>query len=108
METNFNQLCVWPATIVGENNVKEFTEFMKDTFGVNVKYECEVKTLPGDGEEGGRNDVFFYISNEDVPRFAIGRLDYGIRWYEDVLSNEKDRLYPSEIYSKYKNTWREA
>jgi hypothetical protein len=38
-------------------------------------------------------------------KFAIPRLNMGIRWYEDVLGNGGDKLYPTEILEKYEKTW---
>ena len=101
----FSQLCVWPGTLVGKDNIEDFEDFFKNEMGVRVKFMEEVKTLPGDGGEGGRNDVLFYIHDEDVGKFAVPRLRMGIRWWEDVLDNEKDKLYPQEIYKKYPKTW---
>ena len=88
----YNQLCVWPATIVGEEDKKEFIDFMKDTFDVRVKYYTEVLTNPDideDGNEvedtGGRNDLLFHVHDDDISKFAVNRLTYGIRWWEDVI-----------------------
>ena len=106
----FSQVCVWPGTIVGAKKVDEFVEFMKKNFGVRVKYFEEIKTAPDikNGhpvpKTGGRNDVFFAVHTTDIPKFAVARLQYGIRWIEDVLANEKGTsVYPASV-RKYK-TW---
>jgi len=44
--SKFNQLCVWEATIVGDDLIKDFTKFFKEEMGVRVKFSEEVKTLP--------------------------------------------------------------
>lgn len=89
----YKQLCVWPGTIVGLDKKGEFESFMFDEFKVRVKYECEVLTKPyfDEGgkvipETGGRNDLFFYLHNNDISKFAIQRLSMGIRWWEDCVS----------------------
>ena len=110
MKKEFNQLCVWPGTVVGDSKKvqEDFVKFFKDELGVTVKYETEVKTLPDTPEcteTGGRNDIFFYIADDDISKFAIPRLNMGIRWYEDVLSNGGDKLYPTEVLEKYEKTW---
>lgn len=104
---NFNQLCVWEGTVVGADEVKTFEDWVQSEFGVRAKYSEEVLTLPTPGEEGtgGRNDLFFCIHDEDVSKFAIARLVYGIRWWEDVLGNGNEDLYPQEILEKYPKTW---
>ena len=103
----FNQLCVWSGTIVGVDQIKDFEKFMLDDIGVRVKYETEIKTLPTDGEPdtGGRNDLFFYIHDDDIMKFAVPRLSMGIRWWEDVLSNGGGVLYKQEVLTKYPKTW---
>ncbi len=58
-------------------------------------------------ETGGRHDVFFAVHNDDVMRFAIPRLQMGIRWIEDVLENEaretEHSIYPERV--KEYRTW---
>jgi len=102
---DFTQVCVWPGTVVGQDKIVDFEEFMKKTFDTRIKYIEEIKTFPGDGGEGGRNDIFFSVHNEDVAKFAVPRLSYGIRWIEDVLSPENyhDPIYPPKVF-EYK-TW---
>ena len=109
MEGKFNQLCVLQGCLMPEGGAKELESFFKDEMGVTVKFETEVKTLPDPGDlgmkTGGRNDIFFYIADDDIMKFAVPRLQMGIRWYEDVLSNGGGKLYPTEVLEKYEKTW---
>jgi|LauGreDrversion4_2_1035121.scaffolds.fasta_scaffold1294733_2 hypothetical protein len=103
----FNQLCVWEGTLVGKEEIKSFEKFFKNEMNVRVKYMEEIETLPTPGEPntGGRNDVFFYVHDDDIPKFAIPRLSLGIRWWEDVLGNGNGVLYSQEVLTKYPKTW---
>ena len=107
----FNQLCVMEGTTFPEGGVKEFHQFFKDEFDVRVKFENQVKTLPDmqDGEPvpetGDRNDLFFYIHNDDIGKFAVPRLQMGIRWWEDVLGNGNGKLYDNDVLEAYPNKW---
>ena len=117
MSKKFSQVCVWPGTVIGNDKIKEFVKFMKDEFGVRVKYLEEISTLPDvkDGETvkgtGGRNDIFFSVHNDDISKFAVPRLRAGIRWIEDVLASVnggltedgKPTIYPERVL-EYK-TW---
>ena len=105
MESQFNQLCVWPGTVVGKDEITALEAFFKDEMGVTIKYETEVITLPDETGPGGRNDLFFYIADDDISKFAVPRLSMGIRWYEDVLGNGGGKLYPTEVLEKYEKTW---
>ena len=108
MENQFNQLCVLQGTMMPEGGSKELEEFFKKEMGVTVKFETEVETLPDTPEcteTGGRNDLFFYIADDDIGKFAVPRLSMGIRWYEDVLGNGGGKLYPTEVLEKYEKTW---
>jgi hypothetical protein len=110
---NFTQLCVWEGILLGGFTTQEFENWMFDNFGARIKYETELKTLPdldkyGNAipETGGRNDVFFYAHAEDIPKFAVLRLQARIRWWEDVVKyNDNSHLYPKEILDKYELTW---
>jgi len=102
----YQQVCVWPGTLVGAENVQAFVKFMDDDFGTRVLYLEEIETLPDEenGEPvpdtGGRNDLFFAVHNDDVGRFAVQRLMAGIRWIEDVLSeiNYHSPIYPERVF----------
>ena len=105
MENQFNQLCVMQGCLMPKGGAKELEAFFKDEMGVTVKFETQVKTLPDETGEGGRNDLFFYIADNDIGKFAVPRLNMGIRWYEDVLGNGGSKLYPTEVLEKYEKTW---
>lgn len=115
METNENfiQLCVWPGTNCTEKEAKNFENFMFETFLVRVKYKCNILTNPDIDENGnpipntgGRNDLFFYVHTEDIRIFAIKRLAYGIRWWEDVIKyNNNTHLYPIKFIEQNPPRW---
>ena len=110
----YNQLCVWQGCLMpAENPIEVFTEFFKEVLHVRVKFCEQVWTNPDIDEDGkpikgtgGRSDLLFYIHDEDIPKFAIKRLEYGIRWWEDVVSyNKGSYLYPQEVLDKYPVKW---
>ena len=108
MKGKYNQLCVLQGTIMPEGGAKELETFFKDEFGVKVKFETEVKTLPNEPGctfTGGRNDIFFYIADDDISKFAVPRLSMGVRWWEDVLNNGNGMFYTDEFLEKYPKTW---
>ena len=112
MESKFNQLCVWQGVLLNGLTGAEFQDYMLQRFGVRTQFETEVKTNPdyflGEPitDTGGRNDVLFFVHDEDVMKFAIPRLQAGIRWWEDVVSyNNNSHLYSLEVLNKYPITW---
>jgi len=110
---NFKQLCVWPGTLLEENEIQDFVDFFKDDFGVRVEYKTTLVTRPDLDEKGravpetgGRHDVFFYVHDEDVMKFATARLGLGIRWWEDVIKyNDNSHLYSEEFIEANPPTW---
>jgi hypothetical protein len=105
----FNQVCVWPGTLVGAEKKDEFEIFMKENFSARVQYLEEFETNPNDDQidTGGRNDVLFAVHEEDIHSFALARLSAGMRWIEDVLDNadknDESEIYPSHL--KDYRTW---
>ena len=72
----FNQLCVLEGTLMPKGGARELEQFFEDEMGVEVRFETEVKTLPDTPEcteTGGRNDLFFYIADKDISKFAVPR-----------------------------------
>ena len=104
--TDFGQVCVWQGVLVGEENKVAFVEHFAKNFNARVQYLEEIKTSSGQGGEGGRNDVFFSIHEDDLTGdFCVRRLALGIRWLEDVLDNQEvgDEIYPERV--KDYRTW---
>jgi len=107
-ENKFNQLCVWQGTVLGDSSIEDFINFFKEKLNARVKFCEEVKTNGSieRNEEGGRNDILFYIHDDNIPNFALNRFEYGIRWWEDVVSyNDNSYLYSQEILDKYEVKW---
>lgn len=106
---DFTQVCVWPGTVLGDTSIDEFVKGMQEMFGVRVLYLEEVQTLPDveDGKlvegTGGRNDLIFAVHNNDIGKFAVSRLQAGIRWVEDVMGdwNTTATIYPEHINEYY-------
>ena len=111
--SKFNQLCVWPGTVMDESTPQDLVDFFQENFNTRIQFEQEVITNPDlDGSgypiegTGGRHDLFFYVHDDDVAVFAIPRLTMGIRWWEDVVSyNDNSHLYLTEILEKYPINW---
>lgn len=101
----FSQVVVWPGVIVGPDNINEFVAFCADAFsGTRVQYLREVYTNPDKNEfgsnvpdTGGRCDVLFGVHEDDIGKFAVARLAYGMRWLDDVYGNGQGHLYPEDV-----------
>ena len=101
---NYTQVCVFPGIIVDEDKIQEFVDRIKEVFDTRVQYLETILTKPDldDPENtGGRSDVFFAVHQDDIGKFAVKRLQYGIRWIEDAMSNANgyhlNPLYPEYV-----------
>ena len=101
---DYTQVCVFPGLIVDENKIQVFTDLIKEAFDTRVQYLETILTKPDvdDPENtGGRSDVFFAVHQDDIGKFAVRRLQYGIRWIEDAMSNVNgyhlNPLYPEYV-----------
>ena len=112
-QEGYSQVCVWPGTIVKPEQISEFEECFALN-GFRVIYLESIMTSPDRDEDGcsiedtgGRIDAFFTVHNDDIMKFAIPRLQMGIRWIEDVLDNEAHltgySIYPDRV--KEYRTW---
>lgn len=103
-------VCVWPGTLVGQEDVEVFNSTMSEQLGIKITYLEEVVTNPNPGEtleeSGGRNDVFFEMDENDLdevmfPFMIMNILPImGITQYSIDQINE-NKLYPQEIIDKY-------
>ena len=100
-DDKFSQVCVWEGCVVAatDPSIAGFIEFMMETFDTRIQYLEEIETLADETGPGGRNDVFFAVHEDDISKFAVPRLAWGIRWVEDVLSsvNYRTKIYPDRV-----------
>jgi hypothetical protein len=109
----YTQLCVWPGTVLKEEEIPALGKYFLDEMNTRVKYHTTILTNPDLDkgvpvpETGGRSDLFFYVHSDDIPHFALSRLRMGIRWWEDVISYNKGNthLYPKEFIEQHPPTW---
>jgi len=109
------QVVVWPGTVVEEGQDSAFEIFLKDEFDVEATYLETFVTLPNVDKlgraligAGGRKDAVFAVKNKDIQKFSSRRLEYGMRWWEDVVRYnffEDDMLYSQEDINKYPVRW---
>jgi hypothetical protein len=111
LKDGYSQVAVWRGTTLGDMKPEEFEkDFSKELGGIKVQFlEC-IETLPDleFGERvpgtGGRSDLLIAIKDEDIGKFALSRLKYGISWIEDAIDNDP-HVYPERIYN-YSNKHR--
>ena len=102
---DYNQVVVWPGTLIKLEQLPEFKQFILDELGTRAQYLETILTAPDmtDGspveDTGGRSDVFFAIHKDDINHFALKRLALGMRWIEDAISevNGGCVLYPERV-----------
>ena len=110
---SYNQVCVWPGTLLPPDQVENFVNYFAEN-GFRIQHLETIMTQPDRGQDGleepetgGRSDIFFAVHDDDIMRFAIPRLQMGIRWIEDVLDNEaretEHSIYPVRV-QEYR-TW---
>lgn len=103
-DPNYTQLCVWRGCIVGKEKIKEFEESMGKEIGDSrIRYEREYLTLSGQGGEGGRNDLLFWVHNDDIGKFTIPRIQFGISWWEDHVTNNRS-VIPKDVIESYEKS----
>ena len=110
----FWQLCVLQSMHLGDASPQEFERGMKKIFKCRFKFEAEVKTLPDLDRNkkpipgtGGRTDLFFYVHEDDTDKFAVPRMEWGIRWWEDVIVYNKGNrhLYTRGFIKNHPPKW---
>jgi hypothetical protein len=111
LNPDFKQVCVWSLVSVCEDEEEDFVKYIASELGTRAQFLETIFTAPDfvDGSPvegtGGLPYVFFAVHNDDIGKFAVPRLRFGIRWIEDVLDTEKFHnqlsLYPARV-SKYR------
>ena len=99
----FKQVVVWPGTTLGPETPENFEAFILEELKTHAKFIGVFETAPdyNDDTSGGRHDLCFYVASEDIPKFAVPRFAYGMRWLEDVLDNEHHRNVEMGIPEEY-------
>ena len=111
LKDDFHQVCIWTGTMIEDEDVKHIKEFelaIKSEMDVRIQFLESILTKPDTDKDGfivqgtgKRSDIFFAVHKNDVGKFALPRLQMGIRWIEDVLAkhNYKCDIYPDHIFN---------
>ena len=101
-------LTLWPGTSVSSSDLDNLAKFFCAEFDMKVTPVGCVKTLPDMDDNGvdientgGRRDFFFFVKASDVPKFAVKRFEFGMRWWSDVYFNAGEDIYPLEFRKAY-------
>ena len=104
-------LTLWPGTLVREEDMhgpEGLSAFFEKEFDIEVTPVGCVETLPDVDESGeniegtgSRHDFFFFVKAADVPKFAVKRFRFGMRWWSDVYFNNGEGIYPPEFLKAY-------
>ena len=104
-------LTLWPGKMVRESDLagpNGVMAFFNEAFDIVPTPVGCVETLPDTDEHdneiedtGGRHDFFFYVKIADMSKFALQRLHFGMRWWEDIYSNDEEGIYPIEFRHAY-------
>lgn len=100
-DEEFTQVCVWPGTVLGDSTTQDLVDFFKKEMGIRIQYLEEFVTPASTKngrkvpDTGGRVDQIFAVHREDVSRFTVLRLQMGIRWIEDYIDNDREKIAPS-------------
>ena len=112
-DDGYSVLCVWPNIVAETDDIDSINEHMSN---MGCKHPVHivgcVETLPNfehrglDDDDplktGGRIDFCFYFHDEDIYRVAVRRLQFGIRWWEDVVANDLEHgLSEGILYENY-------
>jgi len=103
---NYHQVCVVHGLVVEDSEIKEFEEKIEEVLHARIQFLETIVTGPDLENEkpvkdtGGRHDVFFAVHKDDVVKFAVPRMKFGIRWIEDVLAewNYSSPIYPKRVF----------
>jgi len=94
----YSQVCIWPATILKEEEHDDFKQFMKEKLGTRAEVLESIECISSN-DIPPRTDLFFCIHKDDIPNFAIKKFGYGMRYIEDAISetNGGNTLYPERV-----------
>jgi len=100
LQTDEQFLCCIHGIDLKPNEYEDFQSYFGGELNTTVTVENVVH------RSDGGIDVLFWIPVEDIVKVALPRLQFGIRWWEDVVSeiNDNRKYYSEEILAKYPPT----
>lgn len=109
---SYAQMCVKAGLPMTQSMFGAFQRTMNRLFDLSHEFipvgVVETLPTPGQPETGGRPDFCFLVHDEDMEKLGTPlRLELGIRWWEDVLLNGGDQIYPEDFLAAYPPSWPE-
>lgn len=90
-------LCVWPGTLVSEDQYEDFKSFIKGESKTPIEVECigqyESNNVIGKGKEKANSQDFFFVISGDIGGIVIPRLSIGFKWFDDFRDNNPEFQY---------------
>ena len=88
------------------NSEPSTLQWQVDTGAGFVDYGDPVNTgTIGAGTEVTITRTFTVVEGTNMSAFAVKRMGVGMRWWEDVLGNGDEDIYPESIKEKYVASW---
>ena len=106
-DDDYKMLVVTQACNISNlDQVKDLDAMLKQEFGLTheIRWVGIISTFktPGVPDTGGRQDAFFLVHTEDIPKLSIAKRIYmGFRWWSDIIMNGGTRLYPLKFRRMY-------
>jgi len=83
------RLVMFGLLVKTKEHLKQLQDGFKELDCGKIKVVGQFKTLPGEGGNGGRNDVVLEVENKYIPRLAVSQMHLSgwFSWAEDYYSN---------------------
>lgn len=102
----YKQLCLIRDLKVGPENAENFEKIIFQKIGVRIRYRAEIEIYPYTKSDITRNDIFFYVHEDDIIKFSIEKMIIGAKWWEDVYHTEETKkIYPEKFLNSHPPMW---
>ena len=98
LKDDYQQVVVCPGGL-GNDSPSDFERWVKEVFNVDSQF---LLVHDAGSPDSPSREILFAITLKNMSSFAIRRLAYGMRWFEDAYNNDPKR-YTQEFKDKFYN-----
>lgn len=102
----YKQLCLIRGLKLDFNQIESFEKTILKKIGVRIKYRAQIEVYPDPRKDEIRNDLFFYVHEDDIIKFSIEKIFIGAKWWEDVChTDDAKMIYPEKFIESHPPMW---
>lgn len=94
--------CILPGVTLPLGKSGDYlVTLFKDNYNIDIDYLTQTKTLPVEGQTGGRVDQIIDVQKDSLDKFAEIKQKINALYVTEIVESNQQHLYNERVYLRY-------